>query len=277
MGNFKFNNIMDFIATYMTESGFSILISLCILLIGYLVAKSAKKIATKQLRKSSLDDIVNTFMSNIIYIGILIFTLLAVLAKLGVATTSVIAALSAAGLAIGLALQGGLSNLAAGVLIIILRPFSKGEYIETVGGSGVVETIDLLTTTIITLDNKIITIPNAILTSNAMINYTSAGTRRVDLVYGVGYESDIDNVKKVIQSVLSEDKRILKDPASSVGLLELADNSLNFAVRPWVKAEDYWGVFFDTNEKIKKRFDAENISIPFPQRDVHIVSDVNKI
>jgi small conductance mechanosensitive channel len=204
------------------------------------------------------------------YIALLVFVVLAALGQLGIQTTSFIAVIGAAGLAIGLALQGSLSNFAAGFLMIIFRPFKVGDYIEGAGVAGTVEVIQIFTTQLKTPDNKTVIIPNAALTAGNITNYSAKGTRRVDLVFGIGYGDDIDHAKNVIMDVLAKEERILKDPATTIGVVELADSSVNFAVRPWVKADDYWNVYFNLTENIKKSFDSEGISIPFPQRDVHM-------
>jgi small conductance mechanosensitive channel len=181
--------------------------------------------------------------------------------------------LGAAGLAIGLALQGSLANFAAGVLMIIFRPFRSGDFIEAAGVAGVVEEIQLFTTTMRTPDNKTIIIPNAQVTSGTITNFSARDTRRLDLVFGVSYSEDLDKVKRVINEVLAAEPRLLDEPAPLVGLLKLGDSSVDFAVRPWVNKSDYWPVFFDLQEAMKKRFDQEGISIPFPQRDVHLYRD----
>ena len=204
------------------------------------------------------------------YIALLVFVVLAALGQLGIQTTSFIAVIGAAGLAIGLALQGSLSNFAAGFLMIIFRPFKVGDYIEGAGVAGTVETIHIFTTQLLTPDNKTVIIPNASLTADNITNYSAKGTRRVDFVFGIGYGDDIDKAKKIMADILAKDERIFKDPVPKIALVELADSSVNFVVRPWVKVEDYWDVYFDTTENIKKSFDAEGISIPFPQHDVHV-------
>ena len=222
------------------------------------------------MQKSKVDQTLSSFLGHLIYVSLLTFVALSALGQLGIQTTSFIAVIGAAGLAVGLALQGSFSNFAAGVLLIIFRPFKVGDFIEGSGVSGTVEEILMFTTQVLTPDNRTVIIPNAKLTSDNIINFTAKPYRRVDLVVGVSYSTDIDKVKEVVMDVLTRDVRILKDPPPTIGLLELADSSLNFAVRSWVKPEDYWGVYFTTNENIKKRFDSEDISIPFPQRDVHL-------
>ncbi|MBT8338761.1 MAG: mechanosensitive ion channel, partial [Desulfatitalea sp.] len=204
------------------------------------------------------------------YIGLLAFVVLAALSQLGIQTTSFIAVLGAAGLAVGLALQGSLSNFAAGFLMILFRPFSVGDYIEGGGVTGTVEEIQIFTTTLVTPDNKTVIIPNAKIMGDNIINWTVKGTRRVDLVVGIGYGDDIDKARQVIADVLAKDARVRKDPPPQIAVSEMADSSVNFVVRPWVSASDYWAVSFGVTEQIKKAFDDEGISIPFPQRDVHV-------
>jgi small conductance mechanosensitive channel len=198
------------------------------------------------------------------------FVIIAAVGKLGVQTASFVAVIGAAGLAVGLALQGSLANFAAGVLMVIFKPFKVGDFIEAGGSTGVVEEIGIFTTELKSPDNKKIIVPNAKVTGDNIINYTAKDKRRVDIVAGVSYSSDLDKVRKVLEEILSGDDRILQEPAPTISVLELANSSVNFAVRPWVKPADYWDVFFAIQEKIKKSFDAEGIAIPFPQHDVHI-------
>jgi small conductance mechanosensitive channel len=206
-----------------------------------------------------------------IFIALLAFVVIAALGQLGIQTTSFIAILGAAGLAIGLALQGSLANFAAGFLMIIFRPFKVGDFIEGAGVAGVVEEIQIFTTTLKTGDNKIIIVPNAKLSGDNITNYSAMETRRVDMTVGVAYDADLSHVKKVLNEIISQDGRILAEPASQVAVAELADSSVNFVVRVWTKSADYWAVKFDMTETIKNRFDAEGIGIPFPQREIHIV------
>jgi small conductance mechanosensitive channel len=196
--------------------------------------------------------------------------IIAALNQFGIQTASLIAIVGAAGLAIGLALQGSLANFAAGFLMLIFRPFKTGDYIEGAGTQGTVEEIHLFTIQLKTPDNKTVIIPNAKLMGDNIINYSAKDKRRVDLVIGVSYSDNLSKVRQVLEDVLSKDNRVLKDPAPTIAVMELGDNSVNFAVRPWAKTDDYWNVYFDLTEDIKKRFDAESISIPFPQRDVHL-------
>ncbi len=253
-----------------TVFGMRILAAVAILFFGWWAAKIIRSIIRKLMERAHVDPTIITFVKNLAYIALLAFVFIAALGKLGIQTASFIAVLGAAGLAVGLALQGSLANFAAGVLLIIFRPFRVDDVIDAAGVIGKVEKIEVFTTQLKTPDNKTIIIPNSKLTADNIVNISAKPTRRVDMTFGVGYEDDLDKVKQVIESVLTEDERILKDPAPTIGLVELADSSVNFAVRPWVNAADYWDVYFDTHEKMKKRFDAEKIAIPYPQRDVHV-------
>lgn len=250
--------------------GMKIIGAVAIFIIGRWIAKIIKKIIERVMKKSKVDPTLINFTSNLVYIGLLAFVVIAVLGKLGVQTTSFIAVVGAAGLAVGLALQGSLSNFAAGFLLIVFRPFKVTDFIEGAGVAGTVEKIEIFTTQLKTPDNKTIIIPNSKLTEDNIVNWTLKGTRRVDMVFGIGYNDEIDKARQVIAEVLEADNRILQDPAVTIAVSELADSSVNFVVRPWVKSSDYWGVYFDTIEKVKKRFDEDKISIPFPQRDVHV-------
>ncbi len=250
--------------------GMKFLAALIIFIVGNYVAKGTRYFLRRMLEKGKVEQTLIAFTVNVTYVAVMAFVVIAALSKLGIQTASFIAVLGAAGLAVGLALQGSLSNFAAGVLMIIFKPFKVGDLIEAGGESGVVEEIGIFVTEIRSPDNKKIIIPNAQVTGGSIINHTAKDTRRVDMVAGVSYNDDLDKVRGVLESILAEDERILKDPAPMIVLLEMADSSVNFGVRPWVKTKDYWNVYFDTQEKIKKRFDKEGISIPFPQQDVHL-------
>ena len=189
---------------------------------------------------------------------------------LGVQTASIIALLGAAGLAVGLALQGSLSNFAAGVLIILFKPYKVGDYIEAGGVGGSVESLQIFTTVLITPDNKRVVVPNSQVTDGVITNYSANDTRRLDLVAGVSYSDDLDKVRAVLEGIIDDSEYVLDAPAPTIAVNELADSSVNFVVRPWVKTTDYWAAHFTLTETIKKRFDAEGISIPFPQTDVHV-------
>ena len=211
-----------------------------------------------------------SFVASVAYIALMAFIVIAALGQLGIQTASFVAVLGAAGLAVGLAFQGSLANLAAGMLMIIFKPFKLGDFIEAGGASGIVENISIFTTELKSPDNKKVIVPNARITGDNIINYTAKDQRRMDIVACVSYSDDLDKVRKTLDQILAEDERILRDPPPTIGVLELADSSVNFAVRPWVKTEDYWDVMSATQEKSKKRFDAEGISIPFPQQDMHV-------
>ncbi len=258
--------LQDLIAFY----GLKVIAAIVILVIGRYVAIGVRKLLRRVMRKSSVEETLVSFVSNVAYVALLAFIVIAALGQLGVHTASFVAVIGAAGLAIGLALQGSLANFAAGVLMIIFKPFKVGDYIEGGGTAGTVEEISIFTTVLKSPDNRKIIVPNAKMTGDNIVNYSAKEQRRIDIVAGVSYGDDLDKVRKVLEQILAEDARILKDPAPTIGVLALADSSINFAVRPWVKTGDYWPVYFDTHEKIKKRFDAEGISIPFPQRDVHL-------
>lgn len=261
---------------YITQFGFALLIALVIFIVGRWVAKIIKNVVEKTMRKKEVDEAVVTFSSDLLYTLLLVFVILASLSQLGVETTSFIAILGAAGLAVGLALQGSLSNFAAGVLIILFKPFKVGDFVDAGGVTGTVEKIQIFTTILKSPDNKLIICPNTNIMGGNIVNFSAKDTRRVDLVFGIGYDDDIKKAKEILSKMLEDDPRVLKDPAPTIGVVELADSSINIAVRPWVKKEDYWGLFFDMTENVKYKFDEANISIPFPQRDVHVYNHNSK-
>ncbi|MEL7350103.1 MAG: mechanosensitive ion channel domain-containing protein [Cyanobacteria bacterium P01_A01_bin.116] len=247
-------------------------IAIAILLLGRFVVGLIRNLVKKAMTKAQLEPTLTVFACNSVFYGLMAFVILAALNQLGIETTSLVAVLGAAGLAIGLALQGSLSNFAAGILLVIFQPFHVGDTIEVGSHIGTVTDIQLFTTALSTGDNRKVVVPNSELTENSLVNYSALGQRRVDLVASVEYSADIDRVKQILTELLATDERILQEPAPMVGLLEMADNSLNFAVRPWVLTADYWPVSFALKEAIKKRLDAEGISIPFPQRDVRLLT-----
>ncbi len=265
--------IMDKVKELLLGYGLNILWAIVIFVVGRWLVKFVAGLIRKGMRKAKTEETLIGFTYNLIYFIGLIFVIVAALAKLGIQTASMIAAIGAVGLAVGLSLQGALSNFAAGILIVVFRPFKVGDLVKVTGEVGTVREIELFTTKITTPDNKTVIIPNGMLTADKIVNITETEDLRVDLVFGTSYEDNIDHVKKVIDKVINADDRILKDPAPFIGMIEHADSSINYAVRPWVKAKNYWGVYFDLHENIKKAFDNEGISIPFPQRDVHIIQD----
>ena len=258
--------IQEWIAFY----GLKVIAAIAILVIGRIVAGMIRSLIKKLLRKNKVEETLVSFVSSLIYVTLMAFIIIAAVGQLGVQTASFVAVIGAAGLAVGLALQGSLANFAAGVLLIIFKPFKVGDFIEAAGVAGAVEAIGIFTTALNSPDNKKIVVPNSKVTGDNIINYSAKDKRRVDIVAGVSYSDDLDKVRKVLEQILSEDERILRDPAPTIGVMELADSSVNFVVRPWVNTADYWSVFFAVQEKIKKEFDAQGISIPFPQQDVHI-------
>ena len=250
--------------------GLKLIAALAIFVIGKWIAKALKSVVIKMMRKGKTDPTVVGFVANIAYVAMMAFVVLAALGQLGIETTSFIAVLGAAGLAIGLALQGSLSNFAAGFLMIIFRPFKVGDFIEGAGISGVVEEISIFTTILKTGDNKTVIVPNASLSNGNIVNYSTKPTRRVDLLVGVSYDADLRHVRDVLEDLISKEERVLKDPEHMIAVAELGADSVNFTVRLWVNTSDFWPVKFAMNEAIKMRFDEENIGIPYPQRDVHV-------
>ncbi|HPR83290.1 MAG TPA: mechanosensitive ion channel, partial [Pontiellaceae bacterium] len=268
-----FNNTPEWVTTaqaMLTAFGLKLVAAILIFVIGRWIAKMVQNGLEKGMLKAKVDQVLVTFTVNMAYTALMVFVALAALGQLGVQTTSFIAVLGAAGLAVGLALQGSLSNFASGVMIIIFRPFKIGDYVEGGGTGGTVKAIHIFTTTLTTGDNKRVIVPNSKMMGDNIINYSAEGTRRLDLTASIGYGDSIDKAKAVLQDILAKEPRVLKDPAPFVGVSKLAESSVDFTVRPWVQSADYWPVCFDLNEAIKKRFDAEGLSIPFPQRDVHL-------
>jgi len=259
--------VQDVVAVW----GLKVIAALAIFIIGRWIAMMVRSGVRSMMEKSGADPIIIGFVTSISYIALLAFVVIAALGQLGIQTTSFIAILGAAGLAVGLALQGSLANFAAGFLMIIFRPFKVGDFIEGAGVAGVVEAIQIFTTTLKTGDNKTIIIPNAKLAGDNITNYSAKETRRVDMTVGVAYDANLSKVKDVLIDIISKESRIHADPAPQVAVAELADSSVNFVVRVWTNTADYWGVKFDFTETIKNRFDEEGIGIPFPQRDIHIV------
>jgi len=263
-------NIQELINLYIIPWGINIVMAIAIFVIGRWVAGILLNVVDKMLNKAGMDTMLVNFVRSILNALLLLFIIIAALDQLGVDTTSFIALIGAAGLAIGLALQGSLQNFASGVLLIVFRPFKVGHFIEAAGVSGVVEEIGIFSTRMKTGDNREIIVPNGAIYDGTITNNSARDTRRIDMIFGIGYDDDIRKAKEIMQSILEADKRVLKEPATLIAVAELADSSVNFAVRPWVKAEDYWAVKFDVTEKVKLAFDDAGISIPYPQMDVHI-------
>ena len=256
----------DLILSY----GLKLLAAIVIFYIGRWIAFGVSRLVGKALLLRKVDKAVVSFLSSIVYAAALIACTLVALSQLGIQTASFLAILGAAGLAIALALQGSLSNFASGVLIIIFRPFKSGDLVEVAGITGVVQRIDIFQTIFKTGDNKKIIVPNSQITGGAITNYSAEALRRVDLIIGISYDSDLLKAKTLLQQILAEDQRILKDPAPVVAVGALADSSVQLIVRPWVEVDQYWPVYWDVLEQIKLRFDAEGIEIPFPQMSLHV-------
>ncbi|MEA3289743.1 MAG: mechanosensitive ion channel [Campylobacterota bacterium] len=257
------------IGEMITSYAVNILIALVIFYVGKKVARWATDFTLKSMKKAGIDETLENFLSSVIYSLLLIVVVLAALGQLGIQTTSFIAILGAVGLAVGLAFQSTLSNISAGVMLIIFRPIKIGEFVVAGGETGVVEEINIFNTTMKTGDNKTIIIANSNITGNNITNYSRKETRRVDITFGIGYDDDLKKAKEILEDILNSDERVLKDPAPFVAVSELADSSVNFVTRSWVKSGDYWGVYFDTLEKVKLTFDEKGISIPYPQMDIH--------
>lgn len=250
--------------------GLNLLAAVVILIIGRWVARFLTNMLDKALQKADINPSLIGFLRSLAYYAIIIIAIVAALDRLGVQTTSFVAILGAAGLAVGLALEGSLANFAAGALILFLRPFKVGDMVEIAGKFGTVEEIQIFNTIIVTPDNKTVIIPNAQVTGDTITNYSRKGAIRLDMTFGIGYEDDLLKAKQLLQEIITADERVLPEPAPLVAVSELADSSVNFAVRPYVKVSDYWGVYFDITEQVKLRFDEAGISIPYPQTDVHL-------
>lgn len=250
--------------------GIDVIAALAIFIFGKWIARILTNVLKKMMGKAKTEPTLITFVANLAYAGLMVFVVLAALNQLGVQTTSFIAVIGAAGLAIGLAMQDSLSNFAAGVMMIIFRPFKVGDFVEVAGTAGTVLEINIFTSTLKTGDNRLIHIPNGNIIGGNIVNYSANETRRIDMVFGIGYDDSIKDAKNIIEEALKAEKRVLPEPAPTIGVSELADSSVNIVVRPWVNTGDYWPTLFALNEDIKERFDAAGISIPYPQTDVHL-------
>lgn len=264
--NYDYSGLSEFIVANLLH----IISALAIFWIGKWVVKRLVNTVKRALNKTRMDVTLVGFLGNILTGAGLIFVIIAALSQLGVNTTSFAAAIAAAGLAVGLALQGSLSNFAAGFLIILFGFFKKGHYVEAGGTAGTVEDISIFTTTLKTPDNRSVIIPNGNITTDVIINYTANKTRRIDMVVGVAYDADLQKTQKLLMKILTDRDDVLTDPAPVVEVHELGDSSVDFVVRPWVKTDDYWNIRWALNKKIKMELDKAGIGIPFPQRDVHL-------
>lgn len=264
---------METIRQYLILNGTNIMYGLLILVIGITVAKKTKNVIRKVLERANVDKTLIGFTSQLIYFTVLIIIIIASLSKMGVNVNSMVAVLGAAGFAVALALQSSLSNFASGIIILILKPFKVGDFIDAAGISGEVVEIQIFNTILKTINNEVMIVPNSSVTGNNIKNYTDTHERRVDIAIGVAYDTDIKKVKAVIQKLVDADKRVLRNPGHRVVMTEFADSSINLSIRMWVKNANYWDVRFDMMERIKEEFDANNIEIPFPQRVVQIIKE----
>ncbi|MBU1216587.1 mechanosensitive ion channel [bacterium] len=263
------NKYADIAINYASEYGLKLLGALLIFFIGKWVVKKVTKVIKAFMHKANVDKTLIEFGSSLIYFLLLLMVVMASLNALGVNTTSFIAVLGAASLAVGLALQGTLSNIGAAVLIIVFRPFKVGDVIDAGGATGKVSNINLFSTIITPADNRAIIIPNSAIIAGNITNFTSQSERRVDLTFGIGYGDDLKLAKETLMQIISTHEKVLAEPEPFVAVSALAESSVNFTVRAWVKTDDYWDVYFDLTEKVKLAFDEKGISIPFPQMDIH--------
>ena len=267
---FDWSYVINLVQTQGVDFGMNLLKAIVIFYVGKIVIGLLVRGLRKVMQRQEVDKTLETFISNLMRMVLMVIVIIAAIGALGIQTTSFIAIFGAAGLAVGLALQGSLSNFASGVLIVLFRPYRVGDFVEAAGISGVVVEVQILTTVLKTGDNKQIIVPNGQIMDSIITNYSANDTRRIDMVVGVSYDDDLDKVRAALEALVAAEDRILDEPACTIAVSELADSSVNFVVRPWVNTSDYWGVMFDMTEAIKKRFDKEGISFPFPQQDVHL-------
>jgi len=264
------SELIKMLSGYISEYGLRLLGAIIVLVIGLWIVKMIVRNSQRLMEKSKIDASLRSFLKSLIDIVLKILLIISVMSMMGIKMTSFIALLGAAGLAVGMALSGTLQNFAGGVMILIFKPFKVGDFITAQGFSGIVKEIRIFVTVLTTVDNKTIFIPNGPLSNGSMTNFSAQPKRRVDWTFGIAYGDDYDTAKKMLLDMMNDDKRILKDPKPFVALGELADNSVNLTTRAWVNAADYWGVYFDMNEKFYKNADKFGLSIPFPQMDVHM-------
>lgn len=266
----NWTSLTDTLPTLALEYGLNLVAAIAIFVGGKWLAERLIGVAKRLMERRGFDPTVVGFVANIAFVILVVLVIIAALSQLGIPTAQFIAIIGAAGLAIGLALQGSLSNFASGVLLVSFRPARVGDYIEAAGTAGTVSEITVFSTTLITPDKRTITVPNSKMLDGPLVNYTTSAVRRLELVIGISYGSDVDRAIAVLQRLCDEDPRVLDEPAPVIGVLKLADSSVNIALRPHVANTDYWPLHFDMNARIKQAFDAEGIGIPFPQMDVHL-------
>lgn len=265
----KANEIIDQMLPIINLYGLKILGAVLALIIGLWIIKLVLKTIGKGFEKRNVDASLRPFLLSLISFGLKVMLFIAILSTIGIEMTSFVALLGAAGLAFGMALSGALQNFAGGVVILIFKPFKVGDYVDAVGYAGIVKEIQIFNTILLTVDNRTVIIPNGKVYAESLINYTKEKTRRIDLTFGIAYDTSVETAREIIMSVIERNEKILKDPACFIGLAELADSSVNLTVRPWVKTEDYWPVYFWVNEEVYKAFNEKGITIPFPQMDIH--------
>lgn len=265
------DSMIQTVIQWVTTYSFSIIGAILIFVVGKWLAGRITRILVKLLEKNKVDAALTGFLGNMSYYAMLVVVVIAAVGQLGINTTSFLTIVGAAGLAIGLALKDSLNNFASGVMIILFRPFGIGDVVTAGGVTGKVQSIAIFSTILTTPDNQKVIVPNGNIINSVITNVTANDTRRIDLVVGIGYDDDIARAKQVLNDIVKSDERILSDPAPTIAVSELADSSVNLVVRPWVKTAEYWDVYFDLMEKIKQTFDAEGISIPYPQQDVHLI------
>lgn len=264
--DYLFNKVTDIAITYAPK----LIGAIIVWIVGGWIIKGLVKAFSRMLDKSNTDESLKPFLKSIINAALRVMLIISVLTMLGIEMTSFIALLGAAGLAVGMALSGTLQNFAGGVIILVIKPFKVGDVIEAQGYIGTVKEIQIFNTTLKTADNKTIIIPNGGLATSSLINYSTEENRRVEWTFGIGYGDDTTRAKEILKELCDADERILKDPETFIAISALADNSVNFVVRSWVKASDLWNVYFEMNEKVYNEFNKEGLNIPFPQMDIHL-------
>ncbi|MEM7704677.1 MAG: mechanosensitive ion channel domain-containing protein [Pseudomonadota bacterium] len=261
------NNLLQ---EYAIPWAIKLALALVVYVVGRWIAKLIVAVVRRVMQRAKMDEILINFMCSILAALLTVVVVVAALDQLGLNTTSLVAVLGAAGLAVGLALQDSLKNFAAGVMLILFRPFKTGDYVEAAGVGGSVEELAVFWTRLKTPDNKMVIVSNGDIIASSITNYSANDTRRVDMVFGIGYDDDLDQARQLIEEVVTGHSQVLQDPAPTIALAELADSSVNFVVRPWSRTEDYWKVKFEITEQIKRRFDQAGVSIPYPQMDIHL-------
>ncbi len=269
----QLSGYMDMAVEMAMNYGPKLLLALIVLIVGLWIVNRVVRVMNAGMQRSNTEPTLSKFLSSLVSIGLKALLLISVASMVGIETTSFIAILGAAGLAVGLALQGTLANFAGGVLVLLFKPYKVGDFVDAQGVAGSVAEIQIFNTVIRTGDNKTIIVPNGAISNGIITNFSTQATRRVDFVFGIGYGDDITKAKSILARLFADDHRTLDDPAVLIVVSELADSSVNITVRAWVEAADYWGLYFDMLETVKQTFDAEGISIPYPQRDVHMISN----